>query len=134
MARASKRTAEPFKYILPADRQLPAEEQTVFTFRPLSQQERMRAMDDVEAIQINGTGEQQLRFRSFQRAYEIVIACLMDVSNFPVGAAKPYPAAGSREDKAKYLEMLDDFDVHALGDYVFDHSTLGSAEKNSSTP
>ncbi|MEX1185321.1 MAG: hypothetical protein WEA80_01870 [Gemmatimonadaceae bacterium] len=134
MARKTTRPAEPFKYILPRDRKLPAAEQTVFTCRPLAQQERMQAMDNVEAVQIDGSGERQLRFRGFQQAYEIVMRCLVDVENFPAGSPVPYPSKEDREARAKYLEMMDDFDVHALGDHIFDHSTIGSAEKNFSTP
>lgn len=135
MARKATRSTELFTYILPRDQKLPVAEQTVFTCRPLTQRERMRAMDNVEAVQIDGgTGEKQLRFRGFQQAYDIVLLCLLEVENFPAENPVPYPAKGDREEKEKYLEMLDDFDVHALGDHIFDHSTIGSAEKNSSTP
>lgn len=135
MARKSERSAELFKYVLPRDQKLPVEEQTVFTCRPLTQRERMRAMDNVEAVQIDGgTGEKQLRFRGFQQAYDIVLMCLVDVENFPAGDPIPYPGKEGREEKERFLEMMDDFDVHALGDHIFDHSTIGSAEKNSSTP
>lgn len=135
MARKSTRSAEPFRYILPRDLKLPVAEQTVFLCRPLTQRERMQAMDNVEAVQIDGgTGEKQLRFRGFQQAYDTVLKCLLGVENFPADNPVPYPAKGDRDEKEKYLEMMDDFDVHALGDHIFDHSTLGSAEKNSSTP
>ncbi len=135
MARRSNRPNEPFQYILPRDKKLPGEEQTVFVCRPLSQRERMRAMDNIEAVQVDGgTGEKQLRFRNFQQAYETVVMCLIDVKNFPVDAPKPFPAKGDREEREAYIAEIDDYDVYAIGDYIFDHSTIGSAEKNSSTP
>lgn len=135
MARKSTRPTEPFTYILPEDKKLPAEEQTVFTCRPLSQQERMRAMDAMEVVQLDGrSGERQIRFRSFEQKREIALMCIIDVSNFPVGSPKPFPAKGDAEEKAKYLAEMEDVDVYLVGEYIFDHSTIGSAEKNSSTP
>lgn len=131
MPKKANRSAEQFKYVLPADRVLPPGEQSVFTFRPLTQGERMRAMDTVEVVHVEGSGERQIRFRTFEQARETVLACLVAVENFPVGEPVPFPVTGSREERSNYLEMLDDFDVYRLGEHVFDHSTIGSAEKNS---
>lgn len=134
MPKKANRSVEPFTYVLPADRVLPAVEQSVFTFRPLTQGERMRAMDTVEVVHIEGSGERQIRFRTFEQARETVLACLVSAENFPVGEPVPFPANGTREERSRYLNMIDDYDVYRLGEHVFDHSTLGSAEKNSSTP
>ena len=134
MAKKANRVVEPFKYVLPADRVLPAGEQSVFTFRPLTQGERMRATDTVEVVHVEGSGERQIRFRTFEQAREVVLACLIKVENFPSEEPIPYPGDGTREEKYRYLEMLDDYDVYRLGDHVIDHSTLGPPEKNSLTP
>lgn len=131
MAKRSQRPVEPFWFILPADRKLPAEEQSQFRFRPLSQAERMHALDNVEVLTEDSSGAKQLRFRNFQQAREIVLGCLIETRNFPAGSPIEYPAKGSREERSKYLEMIDDHDVYALGDHVFDHSTIGVEEKNS---
>lgn len=131
MANRSRRPVEPFWFTPLADRSLPAEKQSSFRFRPLNQVERMHALDNVEVLTEDKTGSRQLRFRNFQQAYEIVIDCLIEAKNFPSGAPVDFPAKGSREEKAKYLEMIDDHDVYAMGDYVFDHSTIGVEEKNS---
>ena len=131
MPRRSVRPVEAFWFVLPAERKLPAEEQSRFKFRPLSQAERMRAMDNIESVTIEATGERQLRFRSFQQARETVILTLLETQNFPIDGAQPYDPTAPREDREKYLELLDDNDVYALGDHVFDHSTLGTDAKNS---
>ena len=131
MASKSQRPVEPFWHVLEKDRKLPVEEQSRFRFRPLTQAERMRAMDNIESVVIEATGERQLRFRSFQQAREIVLSTLIETENFPAGAPEKYDRNASREDRERYVEMIEDGDVYALGDYVFDHSTLGKDEKNS---
>ena len=131
MAERAKRPVEPFWFTLPADRELPAEQQSKFRFRPMTQRERMHALDNVEVVTEDKTGAKQLRFRSFQQNYEIVLECLIEAKNFPASSPVEYPSKGSREEKAKYLEMIEDPDVYAMGDYVFDRSTIGVEEKNS---
>lgn len=130
MATKSKRPVEAFWIVLPKDKKLPAEEQSRFRFRPLTQAERMRAMDNIESVMIEATGERQLRFRSFQQAREIVLLTLIDTENFPAGEPEKFDSKASREDRERYVEMLEDGDVYALGDHVFDHSTLGQDAKN----
>ena len=131
MAKRSQRPVEPFWFVLKADQKLPAEDQSRFRFRPLAQGERMRAMDNIESVIVEKTGERQLRFRSFQQALEIVLATLIDVENFPAGAPEKYDPKASREDREAYVEKIDDGSVYEMGDYVFDHSTLGQDAKNS---
>lgn len=130
MATRSKRPVEAFWFVLKKDQKLPAEEQSRFKFRPLTQAERMRAMDNIESVAIEATGERQLRFRSFQQAREIVITTLVDTENFPAGDHAKFDPKASREDREKYVELMEDNDVYAMGDYVFDHSTLGQDAKN----
>lgn len=131
MAKRSQRPVEAFWFVLKKDQALPAEEQSRFKFRPLTQAERMRAMDNIESVTIEATGERQLRFRSFQQAREIVITALVDTENFPAGEPLKFDFKASREDREKYVELMEDNDVYAMGDHVFDHSTLGKDAKNS---
>lgn len=131
MAKRSQRPVEPFWHVLEKDKKLPAEEQSRFRFRPLTQAERMRAMDNIEQVTIEATGERQLRFRSFQQAREIVLLTLIETENFPAGEPQKFDPKASREDRERYIELMDDGDVYALGDFVFDHSTLGVDAKNS---
>lgn len=132
MAKKSQRPVEPFWYVLPADLKLPANEQTRWKFRPLTQPERLDFMDNTEVVTEDLTSNtRQLRFRNFAQAREVVLLTLIEVENFPAGEPIKYPKAGSREEKSKYLEDVEDFSVYALGQYVFDHSTLGIDSKNS---
>lgn len=94
----------------------------------------MKALDNIESVTIEATGEKQLRFRSFQQARDTVIATLIDTENFPDEGSAPFPVSGTREERERYIADIDDNDLYALGDYVFDRSTIGDTEKNSLTP
>lgn len=131
MAKRSERPVEPFWFVLHADQKLPAGEQSRWRFRPLTQAERMDMLDSIEVVTEDRAGTRSSRFRNFQQARETVLLCLMEVENFPAGAPEKYPQSGTRSEKSKYLEMVEDVEVYALGDHVFFHSTLGPTEKNS---
>lgn len=131
MAKKSERPVEPFWFVLPADQKLPAGEQSRWRFRPLTQAERMDLLDNTEVITLDGTGTRQLRLRNFSQAREIVLLTLVETENFPAGASEKYQRDGSREDKSRYVEMLEDSDVLILGTHVFEHSSLGVDSKKS---
>jgi hypothetical protein len=131
MAKKSQRPVNPFWFIPSADRALPAPEQSRFRFRPLTQPERMDFMDNMEVVTEDGTGTRQLRFRNFAQAREIVLLALLEAENFPAGEAEKYPIEGTRAEKSKYLEKIEDALLYVLGQHVFDHSTLGQDSKNS---
>lgn len=131
MAQKSQRPVEPFWFTPPADRTLPPAQQSRFRFRPMKQHERMEFMDNTEVVTEDGTGSRQLRFRNFAQALEIVLLTLIETDNFPAGEPEKYPNDGSRAEKARYLEGLEDSLIYVLGQEVFNHSTLGQDSKNS---
>jgi hypothetical protein len=130
MAKRATRVVEPFWYVLLEDKTLPAGQQTRWRFRPLSQAERMDFLDQTEIVTEDGTGTRQLRFRNFAQSREIVLLTLIEVENFPAGDPVKYPDVGSREQKSKWLEDVADSQIYELGQHVFNHSTLGTPEKN----
>jgi hypothetical protein len=131
MAKKSERPREPFWFTPPADRALPPAEQSRFKFRPLRQYERLEFMDNTEVVTEDGTGSRQLRFRSFTQSLELVLLTLIEAENFPAGEPVKYPKEGTREEKAKYIEDIDDGLIYVLGQEVFNRSTLGQDSKNS---
>lgn len=134
MAKKANRSVETFTYTPKADRTLPAAEQSQFRFRPLTQAERMYAMDTMESVTIATTGERTVQPRSFQHARELVLLSLVEAQNFPAGEAQPYPVSGSRTDKERYLDTVDDLLIFEFGTHIFTRSALGGEEKNFSTP
>jgi len=131
MAKKASRTVEQFDYTPKADRDLAAPEQSRFRFRPLTQAERLNALDTSEKIVVDGGGERSVQPRGFAQARELVLLTLVSAENFPAGEPLPYPADKGVKEKSEYLEMIDDFLIFELGNYVFSRSALGETEKNS---
>lgn len=135
---------ESWRYVPRADRQLPPEEQTTFTLTPLIQGERLRVWDDASWIRQERNGEQILQPRSYQAALELCVEHIADVENFPAkvkdptsgtygyapNAPKPFPVAGTREQKLLYLDEFDDLIILEVGNEIRDKSTLDSDAKN----
>lgn len=128
MAKPVERVVEPFEYILPADLELPADQQTIFTFRPMKQRERLAVLDDSGTISFQA-GERRINDRTYQQGYEIVLAHLEKVQNFPPGAPVDWPK--TEAERIKYLERLSDIDIMLLGNAVIQRSILHDMEKNS---
>jgi hypothetical protein len=110
-----QRSAEAFTVVLLADQSLPVDQQSRFRFRPLTQAEKLAVLDGLNWTRITREGETELMPRSFQQARELVIDHLEGAENFPTDGPMPWPATASREEKAKYLEMLSEFDLLELG-------------------
>jgi hypothetical protein len=136
MARAVKRPAESWTYILRDDRELSADEQSVWTLKPMTHIERAEALDNLVRTHIGAGGEKTVISRSKQQAFEIVLTHLVAVRNFPARAGKPWPA--KETERVAYIEQMDDAHVRELADEIFDKSTLagddGTQLKNSSPP
>ncbi len=127
--------SEQWWYTPHGDLELVAEEQSAFKFRPLTKAEQMHALDNMEVEVVDArSSERQLRFRSFQQAYQIVLACLTEARNYPAGEPVEYVVDVSREKREAYLELMRNALIYELGHHVFDRSTLGPAEKKSLTP
>lgn len=132
MAEAARRPIEAWWYVLPSDRDLPAEKQSRFLLKPLSQAERMEAWDESDWVSIDGTtGERTVKPRGFRQARELVIRNLVDVENFPASKPDPFPKGGSQAERTAYIEKLDDIDLFLIGDEIRKHSSLELEVKNS---
>ena len=130
MAKKAQRAVEEFAYTPKADLAL-SDEQSRFRFRPLTQSERLNALDTSEKIVVDGGGERSVQPRGFAQARELVLLTLVSTDNFPAGEPVDYPAMKSHAEKSNYLEMVDDILLFELGNYVFSRSALGEPEKNS---
>lgn len=122
MPKRVHRSAESFTYILAADRALPLDQQSRFRFRPLTQAEKLAVLDDLNWVQINADGSRELRPRSMSQARQLVLSNLEAAENFPTDGPVAWPAEGTREQKERYLDMLDEMDVYELGNEVRHHA------------
>ncbi|HEY7195513.1 MAG TPA: hypothetical protein VH439_17350 [Gemmatimonadales bacterium] len=123
MAKGITRLAGTWSYVLTADRELPVEEQSRFTLRPLTGAERERFIDDMSVAE-TVDGAVRVHPRTRQIARRIAISHIAAIENFPAGAPKPWPAdAKARDD---YLELLDDGYVFELGNEIYLRSSLGA--------
>jgi hypothetical protein len=135
MAKKNRCIAEAWTYVLLSDRELPPDEQTRFTLRPMTAPERDHVRDNLSWTQLHPDGAHTRVNRTRQSARAIALNHIVGVENFPVGSPQPWPK--ERDDQVRYLAMLDDGDVLELGNEVFDRSTMGADEepiKNSFTP
>jgi hypothetical protein len=127
---ATKRPTGTWRFIPPEDRKKKAKEQTVFVLSPLSQGERMAVWDNLKWIEQDTAGNRTIRSRSYQQALELCIAHIEDVENFPAGKPLPWPKTGSMEEKAEYLDQLDDVSILVIGSEIRNHSSLEEEAKN----
>jgi hypothetical protein len=136
MAKHIKRSAESFRYVLKGDQALPLPEQTTFVLNPLTQDERRRLLDEVVVTRTLSDGVKESIDRSWQEAGQIVLAHLVSVENFPVGAPEPWPSGkGSTvEQRKQYLNEFADSDVLELYNELFRRSYLGDDVQNFSRP
>jgi hypothetical protein len=136
MAKAVKRPAESWVYVLKADRDLPMEEQSRFTLRPMTHNERAAAHDDLVRTRVSPDGDKTVQARTRQQALVIALRHIVSIENFPSENPQPWPA--TTEARAAYVEQLDDEYVLELGNEVFARRGLlgdeGAAIKNSSPP
>lgn len=132
MAEAARRPIEAWWYVLPSDRELPAEKQSRFLLKPLTQAERMEVWDESDWVSVNPeTGERTIRPRGFRQARELVLRNLVDVQNFPVSSPKPFPKDGTRAERETYINDFDDIDLFLIGNEIREHSSLEREVKNS---
>lgn len=129
MAKRAKRLVESWAYVPRAERALPAEEQTLFRLRPMTQSERLTANDDLVLTTNAPDGSQIIASRARIVARRLCLQHIESVENFPAGDAVPWPT--ERTEREKYLETMDDELVHEVGNEVFTRSGIGELEKNS---
>lgn len=142
MAQKAQRPAAAWWFTLRREHGLPAEEATRFLLDPLTGPERMDVWDKLAGrAALDG---QQLQPQTFRTARELCIAKIRDIQNFPsmrknpdgtyTDQAEPYPVLGTRDDKAAYIDQLDEFDIVEIGHEIRDQSSLSPQLKNSSPP
>jgi hypothetical protein len=126
--KATRRSSESFWLTPKADQGLPADDQSRFKFRPLTQAERMNALDDFAVHIKRADGSMELKTRDYGQSRTIVRAHLIEVDNFPAGAPEPWPADEAARDA--YLEQIDDMVLHELGQAVLDRGVMEPAAGN----
>lgn len=128
MAKAAKRPAEAWTYVLKADRALEPSQRSVFTLAPMTYAQRAVINDSMVLSALDDS-------RVYRTAGEMVLSHIASIENFPAGEPQPWPA--DRASRERYLEMLEDGAVLELGNEIWSRSALGKDEeplKNSSAP
>lgn len=135
MAKAKKRPAEAWTYILKSDRALPQEEQSRFTLRPMTYVERAALLDDLQRTDIERDGRVIETMRVHRNAWALALAHIVAVENFPAGEPQPWPE--DRAAREHYMDQIDNDDVLEIGNEIWTRSGLGIEApeiKNSSPP
>jgi hypothetical protein len=123
MAKALKRPAESWIYILTSDRALEEREQSRFLLSPMTFAERAAIKDDMIRSSVE---------RVYRSAGDIVLAHIVSIDNFPAGEPQPWPK--KHEDRERYRELLDDDQVLELGNEIFIRSSLGYRVEETDAP
>lgn len=116
-----------FDYVLRADRELPAEEQTVWKLRGLSHRERAQVEDNL-ATQ---GGDGQLSFRIGSQRLEILKAGLLGFENFLDAEGRPVPF--DRQGAAVHDRTLDriaEADATELANAITARNSLSEKESD----
>lgn len=128
MAKAKKRVAGSWSYVLEEDQKLPLEQQSVFVLQPLTGAERERVADEVtqRIFEKDGSIRTISRMRSVAR--ELCLTKIESIQRFPSDAPREWPE--KPEERAKYLELLSDDQVFEIGNQIYERSALGPEEAN----
>lgn len=130
----TRRSPESFRYVLPSDRDLPRDQQSVFICKPLTLAERIRALDELTVVQIMPDGSRFEMSRDYQQCFEFALSHLEAVENFPSDDPQEWPVKASRVERERFLDQLDETSIYLIGNEIRVHAVLGEPEKNSSTP
>lgn len=117
MAKAIKRPAESWSYVLRADRELEESERSIFVLAPLTYAERAAMRDDV----LRGKTD-----RVYREAGDVFLSHVVSIENFPGGNPVPWPS--DRDARVRYLELLDDLHVLEVGNEIWARSSIGEDE------
>jgi hypothetical protein len=128
MAKKIKRRAESWRYVLVSDRDLPVDEQSTWILNPLTQAQRAEVQDNMVRVHNQPDGGQTFVSRPHRMTLDLCLTNIASVENFPAGAAVPWPSG--RDERAAYLEGLDDAYVHELGNEIYAQAILGDDIKN----
>lgn len=123
------RAVEAITYVPESDRALPGEQQTKITLRPMTQAERMKAIDDEDAISY-ADGATRMQGRHWQRNFALARDHIVAVERFPVDAPKLWPVSGTRAEKEAYLALMPEAAVFLIGQEVFEKSIVSALAKN----
>lgn len=127
----TSRAVGSWDYVPPADRELPAEQQTTVRCRSLTQAERMMVWDTLSRDIRMPDGSVVTDIRSFRQARELCLACIESVENFPVGDPKPWPKDGTLAERESYLDRFPDAEILNIGVELRNRATVGQDIKNS---
>jgi hypothetical protein len=86
MATLVKRPAESWAFVLDGDRALPTEQQTRFTLRPMTINDRAAARDDLTRELVGPDGTRIIQRRTRQHSLMLALSHIVAIENFPVGA------------------------------------------------
>ena len=116
----------PFSYVLLCDRELPAEEQTVWTLRGLSHKERTGVENDLARQESDGA----LSFRVGSQRTRILKAGILGFENlrFADGREVPFEKQG-QEIHDRTLDVIPDAYLTELANAITEHGRL--TEKDS---
>jgi hypothetical protein len=126
MAKAIKRVAGSWRYVLLEDRALPTEQQSVFVLNPLTGAERERVADEVSQRVPQSDGTVRVISRMRQLARELCLTHIVTAERFPSDAPEAWPE--KMDARASYLERLSDDQVFEIGNQIYERSTLGPEE------
>jgi hypothetical protein len=131
MAKAKKRSAESFAYVLEKDRELPPDQQTRFMLRPLTTGER-HSLFERATERIEVPGGVRVISHTLSIAREVCRDHIESIDRFP--SDKPVPWPQKTKERDEYLDQFDDLDLVEIYNELFRRSWVGDEEKNSSTP
>lgn len=126
MAKATKRLAGSWSYVLLEDRALPVDQQSRFTLSPLTGAERERTADEVTQYELLTDGSRRAITRMRQVARRLCVTHIAGVERFPSDAPEAWPE--KLDAREKYLELLADDQVFEIGNEIYNRSALGPEE------
>lgn len=134
MAKAIRRSTEPFVYVLERDRNLPPNEQSRFTLKPLTTAERFELLDTVVTTIIHPDGRREIVDHTWRRAREQLKSHLVSVENFPAEDPRSWPSDGTDTDRERYLDRLEDSDILEIYNEIFRRSFKGEDDAPPAQP
>jgi hypothetical protein len=120
MAKARKRAAESWQYVLKSDEGLPTEEQSRFTLRPLTLNEHAAYFDAIAGD--DGSA------KVWNSTVALCLTHITAIENFPAGEPREWPS--DRKARLDYLEDLGLDACFEIGNEVYRRSKVEQAAKN----
>lgn len=130
-----KRATETWTFIHESDRDLPPDQQTIFTLEPLSLPEEMAVIEAQQAIATDPvTQERIVRDRKWTAALEVFCGHVVAIDNFPPGAngqAKKWPREGTPQERVEFAGQFSSVTIYDIAKEIFNRGLLSADAKNS---